>query len=141
MNFDKTKVIWIGKEKYSPNSIKTRWKKRILTPIGKITVIKTLLISTLNHLFISLPIPPQHFISSINKTLYTFIWNGPNRIKADILCKDFIDGGLKMVDVNAFIMSTKLKWIQRVLNNDNLQGLYNIYIDKCKLITVVQITF
>ena len=56
-------------------------EKRILTPIGKITVIKTLLISTLNHLFILLHDPPQNFISSINKILYTFIWNGPNRIK------------------------------------------------------------
>ena len=26
VNFDKTKVIWIGKEKYSSNSIKTKWK-------------------------------------------------------------------------------------------------------------------
>ena len=39
-----------------------------------------------------------------------------------------------MVDANAFIMSMKLKWIQRILNNDILQGLYNLYIDKCKLI-------
>ena len=26
MNFDKTKVIWIGKKKYSADTIKTKWK-------------------------------------------------------------------------------------------------------------------
>jgi hypothetical protein len=26
VNFDKTKVVWIGKEKYSATSIKSKWK-------------------------------------------------------------------------------------------------------------------
>ena len=89
INFDKTQLVWIGSEKYSTNSIKTKWKlswgkssfkvleitfntdlekmikenynskiqqvekrikqwgKRSLTPVGKITVIKTLLLPIL----------------------------------------------------------------------------------------------
>ena len=33
------------------------WKRRSLTPLGKITIVKSLLLSSLNHLFISLPTP------------------------------------------------------------------------------------
>jgi hypothetical protein len=39
-----------------------QWKRRILTPIGRTTVIKTLLIPKLNHLFISLPTPKKETI-------------------------------------------------------------------------------
>jgi len=84
VNFDKTNVVWIGKNKYSSNTIKTKWKlnwmqhsfkmlginfdvdlskifqinynekivkmenilknwkRRFLTPIGKIVIVKTL---------------------------------------------------------------------------------------------------
>ena len=94
INFDKTSVVWIGKKKYSTDTIKTRWKlswgkcnfklleihfnvelhtmlelnykeklskmknliqiwkRRYLTPLGKIRVIKSILISLLTHLFI-----------------------------------------------------------------------------------------
>ena len=99
VNFDKTQVIWIGKKKYSADTIKTRWKlvwnqhqfqllgiifhvdlskmirlnyskkineieetlrkwrRRILTPIGKTVIVKNLLISKLNYLFLTLPYP------------------------------------------------------------------------------------
>jgi hypothetical protein len=39
------------------------WKRRILTLIGQIAVIKTLLISILNHRVIALPSPPQDMIN------------------------------------------------------------------------------
>ena len=38
-----------------------KWKKRQLTPYGKITVIKTLAIPQLTYLFMNLPDPPSHF--------------------------------------------------------------------------------
>ena len=102
VNFDKTKIIWIGKHKYSINSIKTKWKlswgetqfkllgikfdvdlksmaelnfskkltsiinsisvwkRRKLTLLGRITVVKSLLIPVLTYLFISLPNPTQY---------------------------------------------------------------------------------
>ena len=41
-----------------------QWRRRILTPIGRVTVVKTLLIPKLNHLFISLPNPNKETISS-----------------------------------------------------------------------------
>jgi len=55
------------------------WKKRMLTPIGKITVIKTFLLSKLNHLFTSLPNPPLSFMEKLNTIFYSFIWDKKNR--------------------------------------------------------------
>ena len=110
INTDKTKLVWIGKKRYSKDkldikddfiwgatefsflgimfsvnlskmvdlnfelvaseieTIVNRWKNRYLTPLGKITVIKTLLLPKLTHLFMSIPSPNADFILKINKT-------------------------------------------------------------------------
>ena len=44
------------------NTIKA-WNKRILTPVGKIAVIKSLLLSKFVHLFQTLPMPPSNLVS------------------------------------------------------------------------------
>ena len=61
LNYDK-KLVKI-------KSLLNSWKKRILTPIGKIAVSKSLIISQLNHLFMSLPNPNENFIKELNKLL------------------------------------------------------------------------
>ena len=62
------------------SNIKTKinyWNRRSLTPItGKITVIKSILISSLNHLFISLPNPNEKLLKDLNEIFYSFIWTG-----------------------------------------------------------------
>ena len=62
------------------NTIKL-WKRRYLTPIGKITVIKTLLLPIFNHLFISLPNPTQTILNKLNNIFYDFLLEGPAKIK------------------------------------------------------------
>ena len=39
------------------DALLNQWKRRLLTPIGRVTVLKTLIIPKLNHLFIALPNP------------------------------------------------------------------------------------
>ena len=51
------------------------WKRRFLTPIGRVTVIKTLLIPKLNHLFIYIPNPKKEIFSSLCKANFEFLWN------------------------------------------------------------------
>ena len=41
------------------------WNSRSLTPIGRITVIKSLLLSSFNHLFISLPNPNKKLLKDL----------------------------------------------------------------------------
>ena len=46
------------------------WKRRILTPIGRVTVVKSLLLPILNHLFIALPNPNNDILSSLNNWFF-----------------------------------------------------------------------
>ena len=127
INFDK-QLVWIGSEKISTRSIKTKWKlswdsnqfkllgilfntdldkmiennyipkvtqmekilkqwnKRSLSPTGKITVIKTLVIPIFNLLITSLPTPDVKIYETINKTLYDFLWNKNPKIKKKNSC-------------------------------------------------------
>ena len=55
--------------------ILTNLKKCNLTPFGKITVIKTFIISKFNYLFIALPNPSPENIKSIFDIMYKFIWD------------------------------------------------------------------
>ena len=49
-----------------------QWKKRFLTPYGKITVIKSLAIAKLNHLVLTLPNPSDKYIQQLQQLFYDF---------------------------------------------------------------------
>ena len=50
------------------------WSLRKLTVLGRVTIIKTLIILKRTHLFISIPNPPKPMIKNLNKMLFQFIW-------------------------------------------------------------------
>ena len=82
-------------------------ERRHLTPLGKITVIKSLLIPCLNHLLLALLNPSEKLMKEINDILYTFLWEGTSSIKYSVIWKNYLDGGLKMINTNAFISALK----------------------------------
>ena len=97
-----------------------QWSKRNLTPFGKITVIKTLAMSKINHLLISLPSPSEKLLKNLQSLFFSFIWNNSkDRIKRKVTIKDYQEGGLRMIDVFAFNQSLKITWIRRLLNSEN----------------------
>ena len=96
------------------------WEKRSLTPIGKITIIKTFMMSAFNHLFIMLPNPDKSVIDKINNIMFSFLWNHkPSKIKHSIIIKEYGEGGLKMINIVAFIDALKSTWIRRLLMTDS----------------------
>ena len=94
------------------------WNCRNLTLLGKITVIKSLLFSSLNHLFISLPNLDDKTLKKINELFYNFIWEGARRIKKGSLMP-ICDGGLKMININAFISALETTWLRKLITNNN----------------------
>ena len=97
-----------------------QWSKRILTPLGRITIIKTLLIAKLNHLFIALPNPGNETILNLNRMFFQFIWQSPtDRIKREVLCQDYYNGGLKMVQLKNYINALKIAWIRRLISTNS----------------------
>ena len=79
------------------------WNKRYLTPLGKITVIKTFLLAKLNHLFLTLPNPGKAFIGELNDLFHKFIWsNKPDKINRKTITLKNRSGGLNMKIWNYF---------------------------------------
>ena len=102
------------------NEVK-KWKNRALTPIGKITLIKTNIISKVIHLLTVLHTPPN-FLKLVNDLLFGFLWDDkPDKIKRIITCKDYFEGGLKMIDIYSFEKSLKINWLKRKFLQPNTQ--------------------
>ena len=84
------------------------WNKRYLTPLGKITVIKTFLLAKLNHLFLTLPNPGKAFIGELNDLFHKFIWsNKPDKINRKTITLKNRSGGLNMINLELFQRSLK----------------------------------
>ena len=49
--------------------------KRQITPLEKITVIKTLALSKLIHLFVNLSDPPDDFLPELKALLFQILWD------------------------------------------------------------------
>ena len=100
-------------------SILDNWSARRLTLLGKMTVTKTLAVSQIIYILSSLPTPPD-ILKTINSILYDFLWDGKgDKIKRTTIINNYAKGGLKMLDIQSFNESLKLKWIQGYLNEEN----------------------
>ena len=78
------------------------WKYRRLALRGKVTVIKSLVVSQLVYLLSPL-CSNYKVLVEINDLLYTFLWNGKgDKIKRRVIINDLGAGGLKMIDISSF---------------------------------------
>ena len=97
-----------------------KWSKRNLTPMGKITLIKTLIMSKLTYLLINLPDPPANFLQEIDNILTRFLWGGKtNKIKKTTTHKPYHEGGIKMYNIYSSLAAFKLSWLKRIENYNN----------------------
>ena len=97
------------------------WNNRYLTPIGKITIIKTYLISQCVHMLSCLP-RSNSFLKELNKILYKFLWNNkPDKIRRSTVILDKTAGGMQMIDPVSFDISLKGNWIQKLYAQTNSQ--------------------
>ena len=93
-----------------------------MTLLGKITVLKTLIIPKLIHKASYLPIQlpvPKKFVKQLNRVLFTFIWGSKwEKIGRSQLCCSIEEGGAKMIDVKQYLTAMKLKWTFRIFNEN-----------------------
>ena len=134
IELDQTQQINFNEKIQKIRSLIKLWNRRYLTPLGKITVIKTLLLPKLNHLFISIPNPSEQIIKELNNIFFSCLWDGPAKIKQNVVVKQYCEGGLRMINLKAFISSLKLTWLRRViLSNGPWQSVVNNTINFNKL--------
>ena len=97
-------------------SILHLWKQRFLSLAGKIQIFKSLIaskpvyVATMKHL-------PQEILDDLQSMHKDFIWDGKRaKIKHCTLIGDYIDGGLKHVDLVSKFTSLKFIWIRTILD-------------------------
>ena len=97
---------------------KSTWHSRILPPYGKITIIKSLLMSKFTHMLLSLPSPNDDLVEELNALFRDFLWAGkPPKYRREILEAEIKDGGLKLHNVKLFESALKLGWLKRYLRS------------------------
>ena len=89
-----------------------RWSRRYLTLYGKVTVVKTLLVSQFVYLIIPLLTPPKETMNKIQADMYKFIWSGkPDKIKRGVTTNTKAHGGIDMIDFKEFFTALKVKLV------------------------------
>jgi len=84
------------------------WSIRGLTIIGKIQIVKTLLIPKFLYTFSLIEMALKD-IKKISTILYQFIWRGPDKVARNTMIGEIKDGGLNMLDIFALYHSLKIK--------------------------------
>ena len=90
------------------------WKRRDLTIFEKILIIKTLTLSIITHVAISLTVSPK-IIKRLNKLFYGFIWGKRDQMKKYILRLPLDIGGATWLMLNLFLHLQKLHGCQKYL--------------------------
>ena len=93
------------------------WSWRGLSLFGKVTIIKTLLLSKVLYVSTILP-PPSEFLKAFQTIIYNFLWKGPDKIARTATINDYEYGGLKLTDLTTSIMSLRITWIGRFLSDN-----------------------
>ena len=91
------------------------WLYRSLTPIGRITLIKTMALPKLSHVVLVCPHMTDHILKELESASYKFLWkNKPDRIKRLHTTLPYGKGGLNMPDISKFWNSLKMAWVRKM---------------------------
>ena len=90
------------------------WIKRQLTPLGRIAILKSLILSKLTYLWLLLPNPPDDIVKTLQQMCYNFVWcKKTDKISRKIAHKSIKNGGIGFPDIKTFVMSLKLSWMRK----------------------------
>ncbi len=99
-------------------SVLNAWTARNLTVYGRVTIIKSLALSKLVHLFTALPDPPENMLKELQRLCFEFIWSKKrDKIKRTTMFHEYSMGGFNVPNIELFCKSLKLSWVQRLVNN------------------------
>ena len=83
--------------------------KRQITPLGRVAVLKSLILSKIIHLWILLPNPSDSLVDKLQKTVFQFVWNKKqDRISRKTAARTIAKGGLGLPDIRHYIDALKL---------------------------------
>ena len=95
------------------NNTLSKWKKRGLTLIGKIKILKTYVMSKIIYLLSNISLPIK-FIKDVEKLMFSFLWNGPDKISRATMFADYTEGGLKFPSIQSMIDTQLVKMDSKI---------------------------
>ena len=94
------------------------WKSRGLTLVGKILIFKTMALFKIFYIA-TVTVPSKRILDELDVIQKEFIWDSRRpKIKLAILIADYSEGGYKNVDIKSKLISLKLIWIKRLLDDN-----------------------
>ena len=93
------------------------WKRRHLTLLGKITIIKSLIVSKIFYPLNFLD-PPNGYTQKCNSIFFKFIWGKQNLVKRKTLTANISKGDLIMIDIESQMSACRATWIHKIINSD-----------------------
>ena len=116
LNLEQITDLNINQKKEEIKKLMHLWSCRNITPMGRITVLKSLILSKVIHILQSLPTPSTCTMKEIDKLSFDFIWKKKrHEVSKTTLCLNWDKGGLDMFNLNEFDMSLKLTWLRKYL--------------------------
>ena len=94
------------------------WSARGLSLYGKITVINSLIIPKFVYIA-SLLTTPKGVIQELNRLIFKFLWKGVDKVTRLSTINDYQRSGLKMIDLETMVKSSRLSWLKRILSENN----------------------
>ena len=92
------------------------WLKRQITPLGRVAVLKSLILSKITHLWLLLPNPPDKLVNELQKSVFYFTWNKKqDRINRNTSVKNLTHGGIGIPDIKKQMHALKLTWIKKLI--------------------------
>ena len=99
-----------------------KWSYRFLTPLGRSTIAKSILIPKICHTLSVIKISPK-VIKSFQSKIYEFIWGGAKK-RAPFAREDAqvsaYEGGLDMPDIQSAMRGYQISWLRRACNNSEV---------------------
>ena len=112
------------------------WSNRICTPLGRIAILKSMILSKLIYLWILLPNPPDKEINQLQKECFRFVWDKKtDKIKRKYAIQNVCNGGIDIPDIKTQIESLKMTWVKKIYIGT--QKWKNILIAKCPEISTI----
>jgi hypothetical protein len=92
------------------------YSKWNLSLLGRITVIKTLVIPKMIHVLSILPVNENSVVKEAEKLIKEFIWNGKKPKTTYVsLAQTYEDGGLKLTHLPSLINALRITWVKRLM--------------------------
>ena len=82
---------------------------------GKNTVLRSLVLSKIVHILMSLPNTSRKHLKELGKIIFSFLWNE----KSDLITrhKKLESGGISMTNIEKDISALKVAWVRRLVHN------------------------